>query len=179
MTTSHLLNIDLKSMLTLLHLFAETKLPFSCHFAHFEWPFKLPKCVNCRLKKKTCQSQRYTIEIYIGTSVCSRDSRPRDWFRLGAIFMVSVSPNISRGSRDWGQPYMYFSTLQVILCQKHLFLHQLIQNMKTDCLLNYFIFNAVCVHQQIVMNVKKNILMLWIQSNFGYFDVRMIASDKK
>ena len=63
MTTTHLLNIDSKSMLTLLHLFAENKLPFSCHFAHFEWPFKLPRCVNCRLKKKTCQSQRYTIEI--------------------------------------------------------------------------------------------------------------------
>ena len=92
---------------------------------------------------------------YLNSSACSRDSRPRDWSRLGAIFMVSVSPNISRDSRDWGQPYMYFSTLQVILCQKHLFLHQLIQNMKTDCLLNYFIFNAVCVHQQIVMNVKE------------------------
>ena len=33
-------------------------------------------------------------------SGCSRDSRPRDWFRLMAIFLVLVSPNISRDSRD-------------------------------------------------------------------------------
>ena len=46
-------------------------------------------------------------------SACSRDSRPRDWSRLGAIFMVSVSPNISRDSRDWGTPYFsILSTFQ-------------------------------------------------------------------
>ena len=39
---------------------------------------------------------------YIASSACSRDSRPRDWSRLGAIFKVSISPNISRDSRDWG-----------------------------------------------------------------------------
>ena len=43
---------------------------------------------------------------YVDTSGCSRDSRPRDWSRLGAIFLVSVSPNISRDSRDWDQPYI-------------------------------------------------------------------------
>ena len=43
---------------------------------------------------------------YIASSACSRDSRPRDWSRLGAIFKVSISPNISRDSRDWGQHYI-------------------------------------------------------------------------
>ena len=44
--------------------------------------------------------------LLVCTSVCSRDSRPRDCSRLGAIFMVSVSPNISRDSRDCGQPFI-------------------------------------------------------------------------
>ena len=41
----------------------------------------------------------------VAHSACSRDSRPRDWSRLGSIFLVSVSPIISRDSRDWGQHY--------------------------------------------------------------------------
>ena len=41
------------------------------------------------------------------SSACSRDSRPRDWSRLGTIFMVSVSQNIPRDSRDWG--HLYFT----------------------------------------------------------------------
>ena len=41
----------------------------------------------------------------VAHSACSRDSRPQDWSRLGSIFMVSVSPLISRDSRDWDQHY--------------------------------------------------------------------------
>ena len=41
------------------------------------------------------------------SSVCSRDARPRDWSRLAAIFMVSVSPDISRDRRDWGQSILF------------------------------------------------------------------------
>ena len=43
-------------------------------------------------------------------SACSRDSRPRDWSRLGFILLVSVSPIISRDSRDWGQ--LYFTKIK-------------------------------------------------------------------
>ena len=39
----------------------------------------------------------------VAHSACSRDSRPRDWSRLGSFFLVSVSTIISRDSRDWGQ----------------------------------------------------------------------------
>ena len=49
------------------------------------------------------------------------------------------------------------AVLQVILCQKHSFLHQLIQNMTTDCPLNYE-FSTYCVHH-IVLNVKKTNFM--------------------
>ena len=38
--------------------------------------------------------------ITVRISGCSRDSRPGDWSRLGAFLVVSVSPNISRDSRD-------------------------------------------------------------------------------
>ena len=41
----------------------------------------------------------------VSTSACSRDSRPRDWSRLGTIFLVSVSPIISRDSRASYQLY--------------------------------------------------------------------------
>ena len=44
--------------------------------------------------------RRANLLNYLHTSACSRDSRPRDWSRLGAIFMVAISPNISRDSRD-------------------------------------------------------------------------------
>ena len=40
------------------------------------------------------------LEYQVDTSACSRDSRPRDWSCLGSIFLVSVSPIISRDSRD-------------------------------------------------------------------------------
>ena len=50
--------------------------------------------------------------IYVDSSACSRDSRPRDWSRLGPIFVVSVSPIISRDSRDWGQ--LYFLILDLV-----------------------------------------------------------------
>ena len=57
--------------------------------------------------KKCCLAKNFMLFIvYIAPSACSRDSRPRDWSRLGAIFMVSISQNISRDSRDWGQPYI-------------------------------------------------------------------------
>ena len=51
-------------------------------------------------------SNQFLFAYRVGSSACSRDSRPRDWSRLGAIFLVSVSPNISRDSRDWDQPYI-------------------------------------------------------------------------
>ena len=41
------------------------------------------------------------------SSVCSRDARPRDWSRLAAIFIVSVSPDISRDRWDWGQSILF------------------------------------------------------------------------
>ena len=44
--------------------------------------------------------------IYVCISACSRDSRPQDWSRLGSIFLVSVSPIISRDSRDCRQLYL-------------------------------------------------------------------------
>ena len=44
--------------------------------------------------------------LLAGDSACSRDSRPRDWSRLGPILLVSVSPIISRDSRDCRQLYL-------------------------------------------------------------------------
>ena len=53
--------------------------------------------VPCR---KSLQAISYICTcIYLGISACSRDSRPRDWSRLGSILLVSVSPIISRDSR--------------------------------------------------------------------------------
>ena len=49
------------------------------------------------------------------------------------IFIVKWSPMLEHISGII-QPW---STVQVILCEKHSFLHQLTQNMKTNCRLNY------------------------------------------
>ena len=72
--------------------------------------------------------------------VCSRDSRPRDWSRLGAFFVVSVSPNISRDSRDWGQAFFTFFEVRIdrywekiIICLSRFYSHK-----------NYFGFQMHC-----------------------------------
>ena len=54
---------------------------------------------------------KYLINDSISISACSRDSRPRDWSRLGSIFLVSVSAIISQDSRDSGQ--LYFLVLDL------------------------------------------------------------------
>ena len=46
-------------------------------------------------------------------------------------------------------------TVHVILCQKHSFLYQLIQNITTDCSLN-FEFSICCAHQ-VALNVKNQL----------------------
>ena len=51
----------------------------------------------------------------VPTSACSRNSRPRDWSRLGSIFLVSVSPIISRDSRD----QLYLVASQISLDSKN------------------------------------------------------------
>ena len=57
------------------------------------------------------------VSKYVRTSACSRDSRPRDWSRLGLIFLVSVSSNIPRDSRDWQALYfLVFKTLFLVFC---------------------------------------------------------------
>ena len=50
----------------------------------------------------------------VAHSACSRDSRPRDWSRLGSFFLVSVSTIISRDSRDWGQFCFLFLDLEAL-----------------------------------------------------------------
>ena len=78
-------------------------------------PFKICKLFCCQITIFLTNTRvvRMPFSIYafkskftlghpgvISTSTCSQDLRPRDWSRLGTIFMVSVSPNISRDSRD-------------------------------------------------------------------------------
>ena len=66
-------------------------------------PFALPKRPTNWFKLDQ-QSRQQVLRAYcpnILISACSRDSRPRDWSRLGPIFLVSVSSNIPRDSRDW------------------------------------------------------------------------------
>ena len=46
--------------------------------------------------------------------------------------------------------------LEVILCQKHSFLHLLIQNMTSDCSLNYE-FRTSCVHQIVFLKTFRTI----------------------
>ena len=74
-----------------------------------------PKSLLRIVQKKLWNLSYYSIEflllLNIYTSACSRDSRPRDWSCLGSIFMVSVSPNTSRDSREWGQ----FFKLNILL----------------------------------------------------------------
>ena len=59
--------------------------------------FKADQSINWITHQK-CKDMSILSKVTI--SGCSRDSRPRDWSRLGAIFLVSVSPIISRDSRD-------------------------------------------------------------------------------
>ena len=76
--------------------------------------FERYKEVQGKTWSDICLWRRMSQTRLVDSSACSRDSIPRDWSRLGSIFLVSVSPIIPRDSRDWGQHY--FLVLDLLKC---------------------------------------------------------------
>ena len=75
------------------------------------WMWKIYYLLTSKQFNSIIWKETIMICPLVSTSACSRDSRPRDRSRLGSIFLVSVSPIISRDSRDWGQ--LFFLVLDL------------------------------------------------------------------